>query len=167
MDTSHPPTVYESHMQPLTAHFQAHHMHAWHDETFLRRSRQDSYLGGTLAPFYGRPSLSQWLLLRVTILTPHNGPRFRFDPVPDIVPLVAENGDAPAAAVDNVVDCDFDSDAVVHCGIVGCDFDSDYVVDVGDVDAVDSAAIATAVAATAAIVAVAHSAVRVVQKHSA
>ena len=103
----------------------------------------------------------------MTILTPHNGPRFQFDPVPDIVPLVAENGAAAAAAVDNVVDCDFDSDVVVHCNIVDCDFDSDTVVDVGDVDVVHSAAIATAVAATAAIVAVAHSAVRVVQKHSA
>lgn len=99
----------------------------------------------------------------MTILTPHNGPRFQFDPVLDIVPLVVDNG----AAADNDVDCDFDSDVVVHFDIVDCDFDIDAVVGVGDVDVCDSAAIATVVAATAAIADVAHSAVHAVQKHSA
>lgn len=101
----------------------------------------------------------------MAILTPHNGPRFLFDPVLDIVPLVVDNG--AVAAADNDVDCDFDSDVVVHFDIVDCDFDIDAVVDVGDVDVCDSAAIATVVAATAAIAHVAHSAVHAVQKHSA
>lgn len=101
----------------------------------------------------------------MAILTPHNGPRFQFDPVLDIVPLVVDNG--AVAAADNDVDCDFDSDVVVHFDIVDCDFDIDAVVDVGDVDVCDSAAIATVVAATAAIADVAHSAVHAVQKHSA
>lgn len=101
----------------------------------------------------------------MAILTPHNGPRFQFDPVLDIVPLVVDNG--AVAAADNDVDCDFDSDVVVHFDIVDCDFDIDAVVDVGDVDVCDSAAIATVVAATAAIAHVAHSAVHAVQKHSA